>query len=180
MKLFFFIVLFGFASVACAHETMREGNVAMFVHIDPSEQPIIGVPTTIFINLTNTEKSFAVKECECSLIVAHDDAVLMTVPLEASDDPEAFGIAGVPVTFVTPGSYELTVSGTPKVTGLFDPFSIGEDITVVSDGTLGTKSDHHQHGSSIIHFLHFALLWGSIGASTVVIYRERKEIFKKK
>lgn len=179
-KLLPLLLVFGLVTIAFAHETTREGTVAMFVHIDPNEQPVVGVPATVFINLTNTEKSFAVKDCSCTLVIAHDDTVLMAVPLEPSDDPEAFGIAGVPVIFVTPGSYDLTVSGTPKVAGLFNPFTIDEDITVVSDGTLGTKSDHHQHGSSVIHFLHFALLWGGIGASTVVIYRERKELFKKK
>lgn len=175
----FLIFIISFTTLAHAHETVKGSTATMFVHIDPVEPPVVGTPATIFINLTNSEKSFAVKDCDCNLTISHDDTVLLAVPLEASDDPEAFGIKPVPMTFMTEGQYDLTVTGSSKNGVVFQPFTLDEDIDVLPIGTTSQAHSHADH-TSPLHFLHLALLWGGIAASTLVIYRERKEIFKKK
>lgn len=167
----------GLFGMATAHETVEHGTATMFVHIDPVEPPVAGTLATIFINLTNSEKSFSVRDCDCMLTVAHDKTILLKVVLEASDDPDTFGIKGVPVAFMTAGEYDLTVSGAPKVSSQFTSFDVDYDVDVLPAGSTSTP---HSHGSPFLHDLHLLVLWGGIAASTLVVYRERKEIFKRK
>ncbi len=169
----------GLFGVAIAHETVKGGTATMFVHIDPTEPAVVGIPATLFINLTNTEKGFLIGNCNCTLTIKHDKKILLAVPLVASVDPDTFGIEGVPVTFMTSGDYDITVHGEPATPGLFAPFDVDYDTDVLAVGMSGTSSEHTHH-SPLLHDLHLLVLFGGIGASTVVIYRERKELFGKK
>ena len=92
---------------AAAHQIASNNGVAVQVHVDPNDEPIAGVATTVWVvRVKARNATFAWKTCRCRLKVFDSSG---TVILDT-----AVKVPRTPVTFPEPKAYGITFSGRVK------------------------------------------------------------------
>ncbi len=157
--------------VASAHVLQSSGGIGIVLHIDPEDAPVSLAPSRIYLEFKNTNGSFSLSECSCSLTVypSSDRSLSARIPLTPSDENTA--MANAVYTFPEAGVYSLRLEGAPVSGPQFSPFDLTFDIRVgegSGDDTLGSFIQGHALHALIIGggFLFF------IGA---VLYDKRKK-----
>ncbi len=120
---------FFFPSLALAHTLQTSGSVGAIIHIDPEDDPIIGKPASIYFDLKDTSNKFSIENCTCFLTISLGNSQKLNVPLEHS---------GNQFTFPERGLYTITLSGSPKDTSSFSPFTLSWDFRITKDSHKST------------------------------------------
>ncbi len=138
-----------------AHEIIDGGTASLLIHIDPDNIAVAKKPTTIHIDLINSEKGFSLEKCNCTLSISQviegeDEKEILSTSLSPANEASDYNVKGVPFTFPDNGEYHINVSGEPTVKNLFTSFEIEVQEKVLPAGTTNTAttSSHahtHQH-----------------------------------
>jgi hypothetical protein len=149
-------------AVALAHIPQSDGSMHAELHIEPSDEAVVGQPSMLSFEFKDERGAFRLADCNCDLAVLQNGRVLYThvLPLRAVDG------AGVPYIFSKAGDYNVRLTGVPKAGGSFKPFSMMFDVTAVSTGG-GQPSHDGAHGS--VHEMFYIALIGA-GALFVGFY----------
>jgi hypothetical protein len=101
------------AATASAHQIASNNSVAVQVHVDPNDEPIAGVPTTVWVVRVRPVKplraTFAWTTCRCRLKVFDSSG---TVILDT-----AVKTPRTPITFPEAKAYGITFTGRVKRLG---------------------------------------------------------------
>jgi hypothetical protein len=124
---------------AVAHEveTSSNGNVAATFHVEPGDDPKVGVPSRAWFALTRRGgRIIPLSQCNCQLavyLVPYQEGKtppLLKPALSSLDIKQYRGILGATIVFPRAGQYELKLTGKPKSGGDFQPFNLSYTITV--------------------------------------------------
>ena len=116
------------ASPASAHILKTDGSIAAVLHIDPDDQPASGTSTPYYLFIDDTTNRFTFAGCDCIVTVKKGSRVIVTEPLRLDTQSVPSGT----VTFPEPGAYDLVVSGAPRVSGAFQPFTFDYLVRVTA------------------------------------------------
>lgn len=116
MRKILYMVVIGTASIAVlvapawGHQIASNNGTAVQVHVDPNDEPIAGVATTVWVvRVKPLKATFAWATCRCRLKVFDSSgAVLLDAAAKAPRTP---------VTFPEAKAYGITFSGRVKRTG---------------------------------------------------------------
>lgn len=107
---------------AWGHQIASNNGVSVQVHVNPNDEPVAGVPTTIWVVRVKSLKkgTFSWATCRCRLKVFDSSgAVVQDAPTK---------VARTPVTFPEAKAYGITFSGRVKRNGLWRPFKVSYAI----------------------------------------------------
>jgi len=114
-----------------AHELVRskDGMMAALVHIEPDDNPGVGVSTVWFELTQKGGKVISLSSCTCTLKVYQGAYKAGMKPLQISKlyvgkEGEGKGNPNGAVNFPTVGAYTLRIEGKPKAGASFAPFVI--------------------------------------------------------
>ena len=114
-----------------AHELLRskDGQVAAMVHIEPDDNPGVGLSTVWFELTQKGGKTIALSSCACTLKLYQGVYKAGMRPLQVSKlyvgkEGEGKGNPNGAVNFPAVGAYTLHIEGKPRAGSSFAPFVI--------------------------------------------------------
>lgn len=143
--------LFVFGLPVSAHQTKSDGTISAILHVNPDDDPIIGEPSRIGIEIKDKTKQFKFEECDCRVYVK--TAAGMLFGKSISDKEIVFmgrDTVSFEYIFKSKGIYTIELVGNPTAKASFEKFDFSYDIRV--ERTPGTQSslknqflNHYQH-----------------------------------
>jgi hypothetical protein len=137
------VLLLGTQSgVAFAHVLKTDNGVSAVLHIDPDDNPIAGVPTTLSLTYGTDKGSFQLGDCSCGVRVIENNKGVATTHVQ----PAYFGSAAegnAIVTFPDIGIYNVIVSGSAADHSI-PTFSMNYLVRVASSATSTTNKSNSQ------------------------------------
>jgi hypothetical protein len=131
MKFFSFCLLltyFGlFNPIAYSHELVADKDVGALMHIEPSDDPKVGVSSKVWFDLVKKGgQKVSLAECDCvfSLYKGTARTALVQPRLMDSKAEETKSVLSAQITFPERGAYRLVLSGKPKGKTIFTPFTL--------------------------------------------------------
>ena len=102
---------------ALAHQIASNNGVSVQVHVDPNDEPVVGVPTTVWVvRVKPVKATFTWATCRCRLKVFDSSG---TVVLQTNAVAPR-----TPVTFPEAKAYGITFNGRVKRNGVWRPFKV--------------------------------------------------------
>jgi hypothetical protein len=112
-----------------AHTLKTDGQITVLLHTDPDDDPVAGREATILLSVTDPASQFNPADCDCLVTVAEKNRQLLSIHPPTSRQTSIYDFA-VPITFPERAVYQITLSGTPKSAGQFQPFAVTYDLRV--------------------------------------------------
>src|SRR4029078_4197153 len=127
---FLFIILSLFIPGAVsAHILQKDGSIGAVLHIDPEDDPIAGIPATMFWEITD-RRPFIFEDCNCTVQVLENGRKITEEQL-----PSPY----FTYTFPEKNVYQVHLIGFPKQGTSFQPFSLSYDIRVSREAPKQTQ-----------------------------------------
>ncbi len=126
----------GLRSPAFAHTVKVSRDVAATFHLEPNHNPRAGVPSLTWFVLTRRGGALIpFSQCNCQVAVyavprAKNARPLLRPALQALNVEGYQGVPGTQIVFPNAGQYEIVISGSPKSSANFQPFSINYSVVV--------------------------------------------------
>ncbi|MEP7166382.1 MAG: hypothetical protein ABI758_00205 [Candidatus Woesebacteria bacterium] len=158
---FFFIAVFLLrysVSPVQAHMLKTDTTIGAVIHIDPDDDPYVGVPSDIFFELKDTTGRFRPENCNCVVSIKQDDKVLDSFPLSGHDHATDLSHAAATYTFPQKGIYTITLDGSPVTGGTFQTFSISYDVRVARIAAAAPKPNSNAPLYIFASFLGLAIV----------------------
>jgi hypothetical protein len=139
------------ATPVLSHTVKISGDVAATFHIEPNHNPQAGKPSLAWFALTRKGgQQIPLSQCNCQLAVypvphASNVAPLMKPTLKTVNADRYQGIPGASITFPKAGQYELVLSGSPKASANFKPFTLTYTVVVGGGGGGAMQGHDHMH-----------------------------------
>ncbi|AFZ36022.1 hypothetical protein Sta7437_2489 [Stanieria cyanosphaera PCC 7437] len=138
-----------------AHNIKTDGNVGVTFHIEPNHSPRAGENAIAWFALTRQGgESIPLSQCDCNLAVYQQSSPTQPIlnPTLQSLDPEAQyqKVPGTTIIFPEAGSYQLEISGKPKLEGDFKPFKLSYTVNVSPGITQSTQEQNSQPNPIIL------------------------------
>jgi hypothetical protein len=129
-KFSFFLLLLClgfFNQAAYSHELAADKEVGALMHIEPSDDPKVGVSSKVWFDLVKKGgQKISLAKCDCVLSLYKSTArtPLAQPTLLDSTAEEDKSVLSAQVTFPERGAYRLVLSGKPKEEKIFAPFTL--------------------------------------------------------
>jgi len=140
------------AAIASAHVLKTDGSIGVVLHINPDDNPISGRQTNYVLYFNDIDGRFTLPDCTCGLTISQNGAVIAKKSLAVTSSL----VSSNTFTFPQPAVYLLHVTGSPKVNGTFQPFSL--DYSVRVSGNEATPQGQFP-----------LLLWVAIGLDMLLV-----------
>ncbi len=108
-----------------AHNLTVDQSIGAVLHIDPGDDPIVNQPAYFFFEIKDKTGKFDFKNCVCIVTITVSENPLFSQTLDSTS-----GYPSLAYTFPEKNSYTVTLSGTPKQPGLFQPFTLTYPVQV--------------------------------------------------
>lgn len=113
LKIFLAILIFfPLATPISAHILKTDATIGAVVHLDPDDDPIAGVPTAIYFEITSTAGAFSLDDCDCFVVISSDEFELSRQVLVSAGN--AIFSPASPYTFPALGNYEIKLIGSSR------------------------------------------------------------------
>ena len=113
--------------LASAHSLAQDGRISAFLHIEPDDKPLLGQVNTIHFYFNDQDFRFTMEGCDCKIKFSEGKKALYNGALPAIATRTGQLKVLLPDNNV---SYKVTISGTPKSAGFFQPFRLNFAINV--------------------------------------------------
>lgn len=124
-----FALSLGFESSADAHVLEQDGGIGAVLHISPDDDPVAGELTAIGLDFSNSDPGFNLDRYNVDVSLQGTSVTASTPPVSLQPDGSASLYGTAQVTFPSPGSYDVIVSGTPyKTTAGGKPFKLTYEV----------------------------------------------------
>jgi hypothetical protein len=130
-----------------AHTLAKDGRISAFLHIAPDDKPRPGKVNTVHFYFNDQDFRFTMEGCFCNASVKEGNKVLFNGALAAEDTR-----VGKLNVFLPDNneSYDVAVSGIPKIAGFFQPFKLKFDIDAGNPPPEAKPSGHGWVWAAII------------------------------
>jgi hypothetical protein len=127
---FFIAAVFLLPSIAFAHQVKSDRDIAVTMHMDPQDDPVVGEQATVYFSIKDFASKFKVDDCECRVQIMDNSRVLFDQQVATKAD-QAYGsdVLEIPVVFPERAIYFLHITGKSK-TSAFQEFTINYDIRI--------------------------------------------------
>lgn len=113
---------FFLVNATSAHFLQSDGSIAITLHLEPDDDPIINQPAQLLFIVSDSKNQFNPANCDCRVEVSHDNQILLNQQLlekNASSSVYAFSQS---ITFPKADGYQIKLIGQPKSASSFTPF----------------------------------------------------------
>ncbi len=124
------IITIAFPGVAFAHVLKTDGSIGAIMHIDPDDAPIAQQSAYFFFEFKDKTDKFQPADCTCTFTILEGGKEIFTQFLFESNPSSTLTNASVTFTFPRKDVYQVKVTGTPLVSGDFQPFTLVYDVRV--------------------------------------------------
>ncbi len=163
------MLLFAPASFASAHVLKTDGSIGAVMHIDPDDDPIVGMPATFFFEIKDKQSKFSGGLCDCRARIEDNGKERFSTRL--FQGPGAIDLNNPVFTYTFPerGIYSISISGKPQNAGAFQPFTLTYDIRVDRSSSAAANAPVNQATNHTFHYVVFG------GAFIVILFLFLKE-----
>jgi len=148
------VIAIGFLpSLSFAHTLKTHSTVGALFHVDPNDQPIAGMPATIYIELQDKSNLLTTDNCNCKLVISMLDKEVFAAPIF---QPGSASLATkTAFTFPEAGVYTVSLEGEP--TDGIEPFDLDYEVEVKANNNPSNGSEPETgHTSHAGHYIIFA------------------------
>ena len=163
----FAIMLCGYTT-AEAHFVLSDGSIGAVLHIDPNDDPVAGSLAVFNYEIKDKNNQFNSTECNCVFTISANNIQI--------DNQKLFSNTTVPTdtaitSFTLPsiGVYIVTLTGTPMVSGQFQPFTLVYNLRVSQIVPAGAHTNTPSTKDLIIQHTIHGLLFGAAFVITIVL-----------
>lgn len=149
-----------------AHTLESDGGIGGVLHIQPDDNPIAGVQTSMNIAIKDGAGKFKAQDCNCNYEFKLGDTVAAT--------KVANGTA-TSYLFPEPGVYNITLRGQPKAGASFQQFSLSF-VVRVEQSAVGSTAYGSQNIYRLVLFA--VLVTGIVGGVLVFSTRKKARVTK--
>ncbi len=191
LVLFFLILMVSgmvWGAPVYAHQIKTSGTMSILQHSDPNDEPVAGMTTTLYLNITDSAGTFSAQHCDCTVYIAPYRSLETIETTGVSFDFET-GLThtyneNYSLEYVFPDRdvYAIVVEGAPRESGKFSPFRIVFDIRVAHEVSPSKEDQgdavqaHEQpYGAPYRNLMHITLTTGilSVLISLAILVRKR-------
>ncbi len=119
-----------FSSLVSAHAFETDGNMTVILHVEPDDSPRAGQKQQLVFFYKDATQQFTSKNCNCRVTITRPDGSTSYSGLAQASGAQSNELS---YTFQSSAVYGLTLSGTPRSAGSFQPFVIRYDVHVTPD-----------------------------------------------
>jgi hypothetical protein len=163
-------------SPVSAHFLATDKNIGAVLHIDPSDDPVIGQQTSFFFEFKDKDNKFDPKNCDCIFLILENGNTIYTQPLYQNNSNPTLSNGSAFYTFRNKGAYEINVTGRSTKRDAFKSFNFKWSLRVEKTAALKNSTNNFSSFFSI-HFAHLVII--GMGVS-VFFYLIRNNAKKKK
>ena len=163
-----FVIMLTKYKPAQAHFVLSDGSIGAVLHIDPNDDPVAGGVAVFNYEIKDKDNQFNSTECKCVFTITENNNQI--------DSQKLFSNTTVPTdtaitSFTLPsiGVYIVTLTGTPMVSGQFQPFTLVYNLRVSQIVTTGTQTNKPSEKDLIIQHTIHGLLFGAAFVITIVL-----------
>lgn len=149
--IFFLCIFFLPTTSVDAHTISVDKSIGAVLHIDPDDDPIIGIPTNFYFDFKDKNNRFALSNCLCRVVIKNSTEEIYNETLS----PNSQLTSSFSFTFPTTDIYTISLIGKPLKSDGFEPFTLHYDIRVTRTPTQaanGIMTTIRWFGTHIIHF----------------------------
>jgi hypothetical protein len=151
-----------------AHVIEGDGSIAILLHLEPNDDPIIGKAAVAKFTVSDSSNEFAFEKCDCMFSVTHTEQDGRPEVTPAAFLIENKGrLASFSYVFKE-GDYVLTLAAVPKPGAKFNPFTTVFNVQITNDGS--TFAPPHIHEG---HYLHTAVILAVFAVFFILHIRDR-------
>ncbi len=144
------------------------------MHINPEDEPIAGMNSTLFFELKDRKSSFTPDTCACTVSIEERGVSVYSQPLFQNTTNEKSLDASVTYTFPQKDIYSIIVNGKPLRQGEFEPFSVQFDVRVDRTADTTRASSSFLSNWWVQHSPHILIIICIIGFVIKAGIKERK------
>lgn len=141
-----------------AHVTEKADGLAVTLHMEPGDNPIIGEPANLFLNARDRSLKFNPENCNCNLLVTGGSRTLLQSALTPAEARSSYTFK-VPIVFPEKGVYKIDFYGEPKIPGAFEKFAVTFDLRVDREAGELAYNHHFHHLLPAIGILAYILIY---------------------
>jgi hypothetical protein len=124
-----FGILLSSFSIAEAHFLVTDKDIGGIIHIDPDDNPIIGVKSNIFIDLKDQKNRLQVGNCDCNIKILKNDQEISSYPINVVKGQDGSLFVTTEYLFNEKAVYTIRLEGKSK-TNSFENFTLNYDFFV--------------------------------------------------
>lgn len=109
-----------------AHESKESDGTIVYFHANPSHLPIEDEKSSLLVLIRTKDGTFPVSTCTCTLTLYDAERAIASWPLFLDGKTKSLE----PYVFKDAGIYRAEVTGTPKDTASFSPFTFSFSVEV--------------------------------------------------
>jgi len=170
------ITFFSFVQPASAHVLLTSGSIGATVHVDPDDDPIIGIPTNFYFEFKDKENKFNPSDCDCKISIYKNGTELSTQDLFTTSDSNNINSPIFQFTFPEKNIYELKITGTPKTSNSFKAFELNHTLRITREQN---PSEQATINTSDIHFFHYLTAAIAVAVFVIILLLDRRGRNKK-
>lgn len=121
--------------VASAHVLKIDGDIGAELHINPDDNPVVGVSINYTLSFQNKGGLFNLSDCDCNVAMINNGKLVAVQKLKDSGG----GVSSNYYTFPDAGTYTFRVTGVPRHSNEFQDFTLNY-VVRVEGGNTGEQS----------------------------------------
>lgn len=138
MKKLLFLIFFVLNPITLsAHVLKVSDNIGVTIHVDPDDDPIVGIESNIYLEFKDKTNQFSFIDCDCIITISTNGTVLSSGSIGNS----SLTSASYKFIFPEKNIYKIDVKGKSKSENSFPEFSVGFEIRVDRDPTTSSRSN---------------------------------------
>ncbi len=110
-----------------AHFLQTSNGIGGVIHVEPNDQPLVGVDTQMYIELKDTNNRLSETNCKCTIEIKKNGVVTSSSNPDISKTNDGSILVSQTVQFPEKGVYQVVLIGTAKQQE-FDQFTLVYDI----------------------------------------------------
>jgi hypothetical protein len=141
-----FWMLFGSTSIAQAHFLATDNGIGGIIHIDPDDNPVVGVQSNIFIDLKDQKNRLQAGNCECTVKILKNDQEIASYPVSIVKGSDGSLFVSTGYLFAEKAVYIIRLDG-KSTQNVFEDFRLNFDFNVEKE------SGNSRYQKSFIPFI---------------------------
>lgn len=154
-----------------AHFPATDKKMTVTLHIDPNDQAFAGQPTTLHFIYNDQLGKFSKQKCNCRVSIDEQGRQLFSAQTTPITGSSVYGNY-VTYTFPKPDVYSLNLSGNPKQTGDFVPFTVSWNVRVIPS----PNNPNNSSENTPFYIIGFVVLMLGLGSVIgYIIYKDFRD-----
>lgn len=160
---------------AYAHILKTDGTIGGVVHIQPDDDPVVGQPSEVYVELKDTSGAFNASICDCRVLIRNRTEELYTQVLPILEAAAGTLSSSFTYTFPSTDIYSLTITGKAQ-NGEFEDFSLSYEFRVDNEPVNELTESSIAQPIERFPYMQFGLLLTILIVFILIVFVKRKRL----